>query len=874
MRKTTKWAALAACLWAGSMQLQAQQVKGDFDVQTPWEGNMAGAGYPQFGTVADGWSSSNVVQDMGFMKLMFPLVYEDANRTETQGKSLRLENLFVGMGAPLGSNAPGYITLGETWVYADVQGLMDVVMGVEGAKDYSDGGSKGGVSFSFRPDSLVGYYKRKFGTEAESMGGPVKQEEARIIVYMWKGTAYSQSPVHPGTADKSQLLVDRDLDILGMNTPDSSSVVLVGKGEYTISGELNEWTRIAIPIEYTDTVTDAPEKMNIIISSANYYSRADIGDRNKLWADDVAFVYNAKLKNLTIGGNTVGGFDEDVFSYTLPEEMSGDVITAEAYGAGATIRIGDLAEGKRVITVTDPTAAGEKTYTYTLIFKGSKSEITVPQLADSYIYGDSIDFVPVSTNTDTPILYTFSEPSFAKVENNKLFFTGAGETMLTISQEGSDNYAPVILDPVKITVTQADLTIGLKDLTRQRGKSNPAPEFTYSGFKNNDDETKLDEIFTVKPDALIDAKTGSDIGSYPITFKKVAVAPNYNILYDESTPHFLHVTKADLTVSVQTERPFGEQNPETWTLQYTGLYFADEAAEVINGLNDLVITCDATPESPVGVYPVRLSGDLTSDLYNITLAEGSLTVKYKTTVTVTFPEGLKYGDGEFTFEVSSNNTDGPVFYYYTRTSELFSVPSYKVAKGVVNGAGEAKLLVKTTATDNFLAYSDTIRFNIAKAPLTVTAVDTARMAGEVNPLFKLMYEGFVNGDDETKAGVFTTFPAASCEAGTESPAGEYPIVPVGGEAPNYELSYVNGTLTVRPVSAIAGQGAAGIKVYFAGNALQVRGNVAADPIFVYDMQGVLLGEWDGSETTIRASFLKDHVYMVRIGNRTDRVLFR
>lgn len=872
MRKITMLIVLAMCLFAGHVPLQGQQVKGDFDSQTPWEGNMEGSGYQTNGTVPDGWSASNVIQSIIF-PMKFPMVFEDVNRQEVPGKSVRLENLFVGMGAPLGSNAPGYITLGEPWVYADVQGLFDIIGGKEGAKDYSDGGSKGGIPFPYRPDTLVGYYKRKFGTAEGSMGGPVKPEDARIIVYLWKGTSYSQSPVNPAGSDKPMLLVDRDLDILGKHTPDSSSVVLIGQGEYTISGELEEWTRIAVPITYTEGVTDVPEKVNIVISSANYYSRADIGDGNKLWADDVAFIYNSKLKSLAVGGAAVAGFDEDVFSYNLPEEMASAPVTAEAYGAEARVEIGDLTDGKRTVTVTDMTAAGEKTYTYTLLFKGEKTVITLPELADSYVYGDSIEFAPVTNNTEVPLTYVFSDPEVIRIENGKMFFSKAGETLLTVSQEGSDRYAPVILEPVKVTVTKADLTIGLKDLTRERGKVNPKPEFTYSGFKNGDDETKLDQVFTTLPGATIAASSGSDIGSYPITFKKDAEAPNYHIIYDESTPHYLHVTKGNLTVSVKMERAFGEENP-AWELKFTGLYSSDKAEEVINGLDGLTIMCSATAESPVGVYPVQLSGELTSDLYNITLAEGTLTIKYVTTVTVTFPEGLKYGDGEFTFNVTTNNTDGTIFYYYSQTKELFTVPSYKNATGTVVGAGEAKLLVKTTATDHFLAYADTIRFTIDKAPLTVTAQDTSRMAGEENPVFELLYEGFVNGEDETKDGVFTVLPEVSCEADVTSPTGNYPIVVTGGEAPNYKLTRVNGVLNVRPFVGLEAPHTDYIKVYATDGALEIYGNEAADPIRVYDMQGVLLGEWSGTETTIRASFRKNQVYMVRVGDKTIRILFR
>ena len=56
-----------------------------------------------------------------------------------------------------------------------------------------------------------------------------------------------------------------------------------------------------------------PEKANIIISACNYWTRSNIGSGNALWADDVKFIYNTKLKSVTLGGEMLENFDEDVF---------------------------------------------------------------------------------------------------------------------------------------------------------------------------------------------------------------------------------------------------------------------------------------------------------------------------------------------------------------------------------------------------------------------------------------------------------------------------------------------------------------------------------------------------------------------------------
>ncbi len=82
---------------------------------------------------------------------------------------------------------------------------------------------------------------------------------------------------------------------------------------------------------------------------------------------------------------------------------------------------------------------------------------------------------------------------------------------------------------------------------------------------------------------------------------------------------------------------------------------------------------------------------------------------------------------------------------------------------------------------------------ITAAPLTVTALDTTRKAGEDNPKFVLAYDGFKNGETDT---VFTERPTVVCDADKLSAEGVYDIIVSGGKAENYELSYVNGKLTV------------------------------------------------------------------------------
>ena len=112
-------------------------------------------------------------------------------------------------------------------------------------------------------------------------------------------------------------------------------------------------------------------------------------------------------------------------------------------------------------------------------------------------------------------------------------------------------------------------------------------------------------------------------------------------------------------------------------------------------------------------------------------------------------------------------------------------------------------------------------FTITPAPLTITANSYTRRQGEENPAFEVTYKGWRNRET---AEVLTQQPVVSCEATKDSPAGTYDIVVSGAEAQNYEITFVNGVLTV--------VGSDGIST--------VSDSQGDEPL--YDMQGRRIGQ--------------------------------
>lgn len=342
--------------------LQAQQIKGDFNVQNVFDTKKGGI-------IPDGWSASNVTQNIIFT-LKFPLVFGDTDRSVPEGKSVKMVNTFCGTGT-IGSNAPAYITLGTPWVYADIANAGK-------PEDTSDGGTYGGQEFAFRPDSLVGWIKRSHGTEEGKT-----EEVAKIITYLWKGT--SSSVVKTGTSAKpvQSDLNDREKDILGLNTEGvTGDAQLIASADYTIEGDIAEWTRVSIPLEYALKNSIIPEKANVIISSADYYNRPNIGKDNTLWADDFSFVYNSKLQSITLDGVDLDGFDTDLFLYENLSKVNGRfptvAVSADGIGAKVDMELRE-ADSEIVITVTGDDG-GDNVHTYTLRFTPDEQVAAGPQI--------------------------------------------------------------------------------------------------------------------------------------------------------------------------------------------------------------------------------------------------------------------------------------------------------------------------------------------------------------------------------------------------------------------------------------------------------------------------------------------------------------
>lgn len=361
-------ATCAMMLASAGMMANAQQLpNGNFD--GTWV-DCKPDGSNVVGVQPEGWMASNVYKYF-LMEVKVPLVFQDVDYNAASDNlfSVRMENLFAGAFG-IGANAPGYITLGTSWAYGDISNVGDP------EKDTSDGGSYGSIPFEFRPDALSLWVKRTHGKEKPS-------EKASVILYSWKGQTSSQ--VTTGLSNKPVVIemVDREKDVLGIiqDGVTKTNFELISKSENYIEGDISEWTQFTYPIDYVSDGT--PEKINVILSSSDYFNRAELGKDNKFWVDDVKFIYYSRLASISLNEEAVtledGKYDytvDKVLDFSEEDKAKAVKYTLEGKSQSANVDVSVDAENAVVTVVVsnvDADIDGKESHTYT--FKYQKPEV-------------------------------------------------------------------------------------------------------------------------------------------------------------------------------------------------------------------------------------------------------------------------------------------------------------------------------------------------------------------------------------------------------------------------------------------------------------------------------------------------------------------
>lgn len=350
------------------------------------------------GVEPEGWNGSNVKQSVfGYTATEDKLVTKQ--KSDGRGKYVKLANRRVEKWN-VGATAPAYLTFGTPWSYPS------------GIESEQDGGTFGGVDFKYRPDAIKGMYKRT------NVNG--KTEKAHIIVYLWTGT-FTSKIGKGGSPSIKKENVDRA--IMGK----SNAGTITGDGKLVASADHefattknNDWEEIIVPIVYNDKTT-IPTKMNVVISSADYWTRSNIipttigVDGSVLEADDIEFVYYHALNSATYDGQAIPNFDEGTLNYDLSSQVYDEKkfdCTVKGIGAEA-VKSYDEATGLLTVTVNGNNISADATSktVYTFQFKkmdytGVLSALSVNGKNIETFAEDSYHYTVVGDYADDCVKYT------------------------------------------------------------------------------------------------------------------------------------------------------------------------------------------------------------------------------------------------------------------------------------------------------------------------------------------------------------------------------------------------------------------------------------------------------------------------------------
>ena len=349
----------------------------------------------------------------------------------------------------------------------------------------------------------------------------------------------------------------------------------------------------------------------------------------------------------------------------------------------------------------------------------------------------------------------------------------AGTYDINIAAGSGTNYNVTYIKGT-LTIRKTTLTASVGNYTRKQGEANPAFTVSYSGFKNN--QTK--SVLTKEPTASCSATSSSAPGSYPITLSG-GEAKNYEFSYQSGVLTVEQRDAVTITANSYTIE-YGDPLPD-FGYTTTGVALKGKPA----------ISCSATSSSDAGTYTITVSkGSVSNE--EATFVNGTLTIRKATLTASVGSYTKKQGDAMPAFSISYSG-----FKNGETKSVLTREPTASCSATASSAPGSYPITLSGGQATNY-------EFDYRNGTLTVIAADAAAVTARSytitygDPLPQFEYD--------TSGVALDGTPAISCAATANSNAGTYDIVVSKGSVSNYNVSYVNGTLTIRKAVLTASVG--------------------------------------------------------------------
>lgn len=357
-----------------------------------------------------------------------------------------------------------------------------------------------------------------------------------------------------------------------------------------------------------------------------------------------------------------------------------------------------------------------------------------------------------------------------------------------------------------LAVTPAPLAITADDQSRTYGGADPAFTVTYAGWVAGDGPAALSGTLACSTPTTPSSPAETE---HPITCGGLS-ASDYTITWHSGV---LTITRAPLTVVAEDRtRTYGAANPAlSFTLE--GLVNGEDEGAAL--ATPPLCTTTATPDSPVGSYPIECQGGKAPN-YALSFRSGTLTVT-PAALTITAEDATRRylaGDPAFTVGYAGFlGSDGPAALtgtlQCTAGASRTSPPgNYPITCGGLSAANYALTFLPGT-------------LRVTRASMSVQAAAAAAVYGDadaavsalVSPADGMVLFRLLRGENAVSAVTAPAGPAGTAAARLPlmgMPAGTYTLEATALGSEFFEPGISRGLLTVRPAPTsvtVAGTGA-------------------------------------------------------------------
>lgn len=506
------------------------------------------------------------------------------------------------------------------------------------------------------------------------------------------------------------------------------------------------------------------------------------GGVGKIQLDNLK-IYEDKISSLTLTPPTKT-------SYALGEELNLD-------GMVAKLNYSDKSVGTTAYTVSgyDKTKVGKQTVTVSYGDYSANFDVTVngissikvtPPTKTTYLEGQDLNtdgMVVTAVTTDNQRITVPDGYSVRGFNKTKL-----GKQTITVTYQGLSTEFEVNV----ISVKSIELTKPTK-LEYKYGESLDTSGMSVKAIYDDNQSEVIKSGYSVTGYD----KTKSGTQTITVTYR------NQTATFDVTVAE-PQITKIEITTPPTTTEYYVGQDLKTDGMVVT-VTFEDESTQTTTAY-----TLSGYDKKTVGTQTVTVRYKGFSDTFDVTVKEAEAVSISGVTVEDKTYDGKPI---EYSGTPTSDNYSGD-YEYIWETADGTVLDSAPI------NAGNYKLVVKVS--DETFAHTGSVEipFTINKAALTITAENKSIAFGMNAPEFTCKADGLVDGD--------TLSATYSCDYTVESPIGDYAIIPTdctftSGSKDNYDITYVNGTLTIKEAQKVDISGVTVESKTYDGVAVQYSG---------------------------------------------------